>query len=215
MTLPPDSLYTQNIAGINQQEQNLFQEYGNPYSSANASFQERYGYQGGQLRQGLGLTESGGIDVSTPYGQASLLQRTYQQGQRGTTNNMASRGQLYSGAHGSSLAEGTFQYQRGHTGLQEQLASGLHGIQQHALGQKFTFDTQRQNEMAGLIDRSTPPPAGPAPEGGGTSPGRTHPTMTTSHVAAGLNRIGTNTYIGPNGTYWHRNKSGTFTRGKP
>jgi hypothetical protein len=44
--------------------------------------------------------------------------------------------------------------------------------------------------------------------------GRVHPTKTKDHGKAGLKKVGKNTYRGPNGTFWHRTKNGTFARGK-
>jgi hypothetical protein len=78
------------------------------------------GFQRGQIGQTYGFTEQGTLDISNPYNQAALLQKSYQQGQRGTTNSMAGRGQLYSGAHQRNLDEGTFQYGRSYDALRRQ-----------------------------------------------------------------------------------------------
>lgn len=203
-----DPIFTQAQNQYNLGQQSLAAEFGDPS-------QGTYGYQGGQLLQGLGLTMSGEIDVSNPYGRASLLQRSYQQGQTGRTVGHAAAGNLYSSAYQSDMAEGTFQYQRGLSGLHGELQRGLHDIRQTAQERRFELDRGLMAAQAESLGRApTSGGPGPAPTGeGGAS--RTHPTQTTSHAAAGLRRVGTNTYIGPNGTYWHRTSAGTFARGRP
>lgn len=57
-----------------------------------------------------------------PYNRAKMLERAYQQGQRGTGTSMAAQGQLYSGALQRGLDEGTFQYQRGYGDLSSDLS---------------------------------------------------------------------------------------------
>lgn len=69
-------------------------------------------YGRGQVAQEYGFDASGQMDMSNPNNRAALLQRTFQQGQRGTLNSMAGSGQLYSGATQRGLDEGTFRYQR-------------------------------------------------------------------------------------------------------
>jgi hypothetical protein len=60
---------------------------------------------------GAGSYGIGGLDPSNPNSRAALLQRSYQNQQRGNTNSMASRGQLYSGALQNAQDESTRGYQ--------------------------------------------------------------------------------------------------------
>jgi hypothetical protein len=70
--------------------------------------------------------------------------------------------------------------------------------EQEAWEQAQSYEPEEYGEM----------PAAP------TAAARVHPTKTSSHVAAGLRRTGANTYVGPNGTVWHRTRNGTFARGR-
>jgi hypothetical protein len=56
-------------------------------------------YQTGQINADYGFTPQGQIDPNNPYSRAALLQRSYQDSQRGTTNSYASAGQYNSGAY--------------------------------------------------------------------------------------------------------------------
>lgn len=67
-------------------------------------------YQRGRTGYDTGFNAQGQVDLSNPFSQAKLLERTFQQGQRGTTNQMAAGGQLYSGALQRNLDEGAFRY---------------------------------------------------------------------------------------------------------
>jgi hypothetical protein len=126
---------------------NVYAEYGNPELGADAPFAQHYGYQGTQLLNNLGLTEQGQIDPNNSYGQASLLQRSYQQGQRATSGSYAARGMLRDSSAQQTLDQGTFQYNRGMTGLQQGLQSGLHGITQAALGGLNDLNTQNIDRL--------------------------------------------------------------------
>lgn len=75
--------------------------------------QADYGYTGSDTN-GDGIPDSGfTLDPNNPFSRAALLQKTYEQNQRGTTNSMAAQGQLYSGALQDAQNENTFQNQAG------------------------------------------------------------------------------------------------------
>jgi hypothetical protein len=56
-------------------------------------------YQNTQIGADYGFTADGAIDPNNPYSRAALLQRSYQDSQRGTTNSYASAGQYNSSAY--------------------------------------------------------------------------------------------------------------------
>jgi hypothetical protein len=167
------------------------------------------GYEQTMLGQESGFNAQGGLDPSNPYSVAANLQRRYQQGQRGTTNSMAAAGQLYSGAHGRNLAEGTYQYNRSYDSARRDAQRGYLSLAQQGQQATYQRDSSLNDANADRLGRvepsATTPTAAPAPA-------RVHPTKTKSHTEAGLTRIGTNLYIGPNGTKWKRVADGTFRR---
>lgn len=75
-------------------------------------------WQRGDLAADYGFDATGGIDPNNPYSRAALLQENYRRSLRGTTNNYASAGQMYSGARHRALDEGTRQYSIGFDQLQ-------------------------------------------------------------------------------------------------
>ena len=64
-------------------------------------------YQTGQLQQTFGYGDAG---AANPYSRAALLKEQFDRAKLGTTNNMASAGQLYSGAYGRAQNENAHQY---------------------------------------------------------------------------------------------------------
>jgi hypothetical protein len=56
-------------------------------------------YQTGQINADYGFNAQGAIDPNNPYSRAALLQRSYQDSQRGTTNSFAAAGQYGSSAY--------------------------------------------------------------------------------------------------------------------
>jgi hypothetical protein len=77
-------------------------------------------------RLGYGFLQG---DPNDPFSRAALLQKSYENNVRGTTNNLAAQGQLYSGAHINAQAANTQNYQTGVTqgqraeqGLLDQIA---------------------------------------------------------------------------------------------
>lgn len=80
-----------------------------------------------------GMGQFGGDAASNPYSRAAMLQRSYNQNQRATTNTMASRGQLYSGATQNAANTNTFNYGSAYDALSKDF-----GARQSQIG------TQRQ-----------------------------------------------------------------------
>lgn len=64
-------------------------------------------YQRGQLEQQFGYGDSG---AANPYSRAALLEESFRRNKLGTTNSMASAGQLHSGAYGRAQNENSRQY---------------------------------------------------------------------------------------------------------
>lgn len=116
---PFDSIYENAISGLNRQ-------YGDTSAQINydeSQLSPTYGYK----------TDTGGnvtVDPSNPFSKAALLQRSYDQGQAGTTNRMASQGQLYSGATQNALNQGTFQNQSATDALKRAYQQAVQGIGQ-------------------------------------------------------------------------------------
>jgi hypothetical protein len=167
------------------------------------------GYEQTMLGQESGFNAQGGLDPSNPYSVAANLQRRYQQGQRGTTNSMAAAGQLYSGAHGRNLAEGTYQYNRSYDSARRDAQRGYLGLAQQRQQATYSRDSDLNSAYSDRLGRITTADTTPTAP---TAPTLVHPTKTTSHAAAGLTRIGTNLYVGPQGTQWKRIADGTFRR---
>lgn len=195
--LPVDPIYTGAIGAIDL-------NYGN--TLAGTTFDRT------QIGQSYGFDQAGNLDPSNPYSVAANLQRRYQQGQQGTTNSMASGGQLYSGALQRNLDEGTFQYKRAEDSAKREAAGAYQDVTEREGRAEFDRSIgygQAASDRLGRLD-----PQDVVPPTSAAAPGRVNPTQTKDHVAAGLKRTGPNTYIGPNGTYWHRTSNGTFARGK-
>lgn len=193
--LPVDPIYTNDVGWLNTN-----------YDQTIAGV----GFDRTQLGQTYGFDQYGNLDPSNPYSVAANLQRRYQQGQSGTTNSMASQGQLYSGALQGNLDEGTFQYSRSYDDARRQAMTGYQRLTERE--QQAGFDKNRgigeadSDRLLRLDPQDVVPPS-PAPQAA-----RVHPTKTKSHTAAGLDRIGPNLYVGPNGTKWKRIADGTFKR---
>ncbi len=88
------------------------------------------GYERTMMGQEYGYDAMGAFDPSNPYSKATLLERSFYQGQNATTNSMASQGQLYSGAHQTNLDEGTFKYKRDEDSLKRAAARGYQSLSQ-------------------------------------------------------------------------------------
>jgi hypothetical protein len=135
-----DSQYTADVGGIRHGFQQGAARLGLDYG-----MQAQYdasgnpiGYSmgdGGRVAYDLGFGAGGQIDTRNPYSQAQVLQRFYDQDQRGIHNSMAAGGQLYSGARQRGLDSSTYNYQRNRTGLQTQASRSFEDAALAAQGQ--------------------------------------------------------------------------------
>ncbi|WP_259314925.1 hypothetical protein [Capillimicrobium parvum] len=124
------------------------------------------------IQRSFGYQDDGSIDPNNPFSRAQLLQRAYQQTQRGTGNRYAARGQLYSGALQRAQSDNQFNYQAQDAMLRgsyaQQLAE-LAGLQADAAN---TRNNQRSDAyenwvMSQVANRNAPPvDPSPAPAGG-------------------------------------------------
>lgn len=104
-------------------------------------------WQIGQLHNDYGYDASGNIDPSNPYSQAAMLQKHYQQSQRGNLNSYADQGQLYSGAlqNAQDAAYGSFK--QGEYGLKRDL--------NNQLGQIAIGGLQRYGQYGATLDQQS------------------------------------------------------------
>jgi hypothetical protein len=149
--MPFDAGYESQVANINRDLQNTLGQ---------TTYEEQ------QAKQEYGID-----DPSNPYSRAALLQRSYEQGQTGATNQYAASGQLYSGALQNARTENTFQLgaqqdalQRGYQDLLNQLAQRRTAAQQSAgestslaLNERIARALEARTE-----DPGPPPMAAPA-----------------------------------------------------
>lgn len=95
-------------------------------------------WQQGQLQRSSGFDANGNVITSgadfNPYSQAMQLQDNWHTAQRGTTNSLASQGQLYSGAMANAQGYNDKNYAQGFDALKTQTLGGYHGIQANRLG---------------------------------------------------------------------------------
>ena len=129
-TTPPD--YTSNE---NLQRQISNNEARFTQTQAGLDDQER------QLGVGYGMGQYGGDIASNPYSRAALLQRSYNQGQRASTNTLASRGQLYAGAASNAFTANRGNFAQAQDALQRDYQARLGQIQ-----------TRRQDASNALSD---------------------------------------------------------------
>lgn len=134
--LPPDPAYDQQLAGLGRtrddtldalrtQRHNTLLDYG--YTSSEDS---------------SGNVTGVAFDPSNPYSQAALMLRNYRQRQAGTTNSMAARGQLYSGALVDAQDATTTNYNVGEDRLQKALLGFLARNSQAQGRAKSDYETQ-------------------------------------------------------------------------
>lgn len=107
--------------------------------------------QRGRIGFDTGFGADGQVDISNPYNQAMMLQRSYQQDQRGITNSMAAQGQLYSGARQRGLDESSFQYERNRSDLQ---TGAQRGYEDLSLQDKQLDTDQLGNQYAAANNQS-------------------------------------------------------------
>lgn len=111
-------------------------------------------YGKGQVAQEYGFDSQGQLDVSNPYNRASLLERHYKQGQRGTLNSGAAGGQLYSGALQRGLDEGTFGYQRDFDTLRRGASDAYHGLSSQEQTARSTYSRNNINASRDRVERA-------------------------------------------------------------
>lgn len=91
-------------------------------------------YQQGNTNFDYGYNPDGSINASNPYSRAALLQLGYENQQRGTTNSMAARGQLYSGAIENQRGIDSRGYAVNESNNRLAYQRATHGIQANRLG---------------------------------------------------------------------------------
>ena len=101
------------LALIKQQNQTGFDNFALDVTEDAGVGMAAYGYTGQDVN-GDGIPDTGfQVDPNNPFSRAALLQRSYDQAAKGTTNSMAAQGQLYSGALQRQQNENAFQNQQG------------------------------------------------------------------------------------------------------
>lgn len=85
-------------------------------------------YQQGQTAYNTGYNADGSLNTSDPYSQAQLLQDSYHRSQLGTTNSLASQGQLYSGALANAQGTNDRNYAQSSDALKRSAADTYHTI---------------------------------------------------------------------------------------
>lgn len=106
-----------------------------------------------RLGYDTGFDPNGQVNLSNPYNQAMLLQRTWEQSNRGITNSMASRGQLYSGARQRGINESNFQYERSRNDLQTRAQRGYEDLTLAERQAGNERDLARYDAEAGQAER--------------------------------------------------------------
>lgn len=155
---PLDPLYTEQL-GLNQRG----------LDTAMAGI----GYGRTQIGQEYGYDPSGNLNPSNPFSRAALLQRSYQQGQAGTTTTMAAGGQLYSGAHQRNLDEGTHRYAASEDALKRAAAQAYQGLTEREAQALSEYEQGNLDARDASLGRANPEdfvPQGPrtvAPGQGG------------------------------------------------
>lgn len=126
-----------------------------------ADTQANLAYQRAGVEQEYGFN-----DTSDPYARANLLQRSYQQGQLGTTNSMAARGQLYSGATQRARETNTFNMGQNLNALRGEYQQKMYGLDQDRLQSDQTYrrgleDAEARRLESALEERPDPAEASP------------------------------------------------------
>ena len=117
-TTPPNYIANENLQRRLSDNQNRLNQ-----TQAGLDDQER------QLGVGYGMGQYGGDIASNPYSRAALLQRSYNQGQRASTNTLASRGQLYSGAASNAFTANRGNFAQAQDALQRDYAARMGQIE--------------------------------------------------------------------------------------
>lgn len=134
-TTPPNYISNENLQRRLSDNQNRLNQ-----TQAGLDDQER------QLGVSYGVGQYGGDIASNPYSRAALLQRSYNQNQRATTNTLASRGQLYAGSASNAFTANRANFAQAQDGLQREYAARLGQIQTRRQDAANTFSDA--NEVA-------------------------------------------------------------------
>jgi hypothetical protein len=86
-------------------------------------------YQLGNLGFDYGYNPDGSINTANPYSRAALYQLAYANSKRGTTNSLAARGQLYSGAMVNAQNENDRSYAQNEAANRLAFQRAVHGVQ--------------------------------------------------------------------------------------
>jgi hypothetical protein len=203
----PDATYQGQSALNLRNRQDVLTRYGNPQAQ---DFRSRYGQEGENLARQYGFE---GYD--SPLSLARQMEASYQTAKLATQQSSAARGQYYSTAYDQYQGENERNYNVQQSQLQQNYQAGLGKISEAAtegLGALEQGDIDAYQAWVDRMIATTPQPVAKPPAAAAAT--RVNPMQTQSHAAAGLRRVGTNTYVGPNGTFWHRTKAGTFAKGK-
>ena len=117
-TTPPNYIANENLQRRLSDNQNRLNQ-----TQAGLDDQER------QLGVGYGMGQYGGDIAANPYSRAALLQRSYNQGQRASTNTLASRGQLYAGAASNAFTANRGNFAQAQDALQKDYAARMGQIE--------------------------------------------------------------------------------------
>lgn len=98
--------------------------------------------------------EFGFDDTSDPFSRARLLQRSFEQNQRGATNSYASRGQLYSGALQNAQNEVRFGFERGLNAERREYDRVLADIGNRRRGAQTASTDEELDAAGGRVDRA-------------------------------------------------------------
>lgn len=90
-------------------------------------------YDTGNLSFDSGINPDGTVNTANPYSRAALYQLAYERQQLGTTNSMAARGQLYSGALQNQRGLDAGNYAQQDAGNRLGYQRALHGVQTNRL----------------------------------------------------------------------------------
>lgn len=127
------------------------------------------------IRRRFGFTEAGEIDPSNPFGRAQLMKRSYDQQQRGTSNALAARGQLYSGALQRQKNENQFRYQANDQALRGEYGQQMAGLSAARFAAQNQLSQALNNAYFGWLDRvlaaRAAEPYSSAPAGGDDTAG--------------------------------------------
>lgn len=156
--LPVDPAYDAQVAGLARTRDDTLAGLGTQRTAAlaNYGYNAQYDPSGGVS----GLT----VDPSNPFSRAALLTRNYQQSKAGTTNSLASRGQLYSGAMQTAQNANDFGYLQGQDNLQKQLTALLADISSRGTQANTGYETGVSQAMSDRLSRAPDNPLySPAP----------------------------------------------------